>query len=155
LLGPVDAMDPLNPADAQQVVIEYARMLERDIAENRHPARIDSLPFAKPVIQTAIRTSVGELAQSGRLTEDLRVYFETAYTSLAEYLEGELVDLLTEFQRSAEQLTHEAVAAGEKTRSAAWRTVAESGALAGEVARATTQEAERLRAEFRQFAAPV
>jgi hypothetical protein len=37
-------MDPSDPLDAQQVVIEYARLLERDFEEARHPARIDTLP---------------------------------------------------------------------------------------------------------------
>ena len=39
-------MDPLDPLDAQQLVIEYARVLERDLTENRHPARADALPYA-------------------------------------------------------------------------------------------------------------
>ena len=76
-------MDPLDPLDAQQIVIEYARTLERDIEEQRLPARIESLPYAKPVIKTAISTSVQQLARSRQLTEDLRQYFETAYTLLA------------------------------------------------------------------------
>lgn|SRR5262249_7553434 len=141
-------MDPHDPASAQQIVVEYARLLERDIAENRHPSRIDSLPFAKATIKTAIQTSVQHLAVSGQLTEELRDYFETAYTSLAEYLDGELVDLMTEYRQSAEQLTSAPVTATDKTKTAAWRTVAETGSLAGEVARATTIEAETLRREF-------
>jgi hypothetical protein len=142
-------MDPLDPLDAQQIVIEYARTLERDIEEQRLPARIESLPYAKPVIKTAISTSVQQLARSRQLTEDLRQYFETAYTLLAEYVEGELVDLVTEYRQSADQLTTGSQVPGEKTRTRAWRTVVESGSLAGEVARTTTEEAERLRSEFR------
>lgn len=144
-------MDPADPLDAQQIVVEYARVLERDIDEQRHPARIDSLPFSKPVIQTAIRTSVTHLLFSGQLTADLRDYFETAYISLAEYLDPELVALMNEYRRSAEQLTTESVAVRDRTTTAAWRTIAETSALAGEVARAASVEAEKLKTEFQQL----
>jgi hypothetical protein len=142
------SMDPLDPLDAQQIVIEYARILERDIAENRHPARIDGLPFAKPIIKTAIRTSVTHLACSDQLTTELRGYFETAYTCLADYLDGELVELMTEYRRSAEQLSTEPVSTRDRTKTTAWRTLIEGGSLAGEVARAMASEADKLRSEF-------
>ncbi len=144
-------MDPLDPLDAQQVVIEYARMLERDIDEQRHPGRVDSLPYAKPIIKSAIRTSARALATSGQLTPELREYFENAYTMLAEYLDAELVELMTQFRRSAEELTAESQSAANRTSTAAWRTLVDSGPLAGEVARATTRDAEALRIEFRGF----
>jgi len=146
-------MDPLNPIDAQQIVTEYARLLERDLEEHRHPARVDTLPYAKPVIKAAIGTSTSALAASGQLTDDLREYLEEAYTLLAEYLEGELVALMTEYRQSADQLVREAPATREKTQTVAWRTLIGSSALAGEVARAVTTEAEALRAEFRAFLA--
>lgn len=144
-------MDPSDPLDAQQVVVEYARLLERDFDQQRHPARIDTLPYAKPVIKSAIRTSVKSLAATGQLTDELREYLETAYISLAEYLEGELVELMTLYRNSAEQLAAEAQLARDKTRTPAWQTLAESGSLAGEVARAATTEAETLRSEFQSF----
>jgi hypothetical protein len=147
-------MDPSEPLDAQQIFVEYARLLERDIAEQRHPARTESLPFAKPIIKTAIRTSVTHLAQSGQLTDELREYLETAYTCLAEYLESELVDLMTQYRQSAEVLATESASARDKTTTSAWRTLVESGSLAGEVARATTLEAEKLRTEFKGFLTP-
>ncbi|HEX2458106.1 MAG TPA: hypothetical protein VHI99_30705, partial [Vicinamibacterales bacterium] len=53
--------------------------------------------------------------------------------------------------RSAEQLAAESPLAAEKTRTVAWRTLVESGSLAGELARATTNETEALRDEFRSF----
>jgi len=142
-------MDPYDPLDARQVVIEYARVLERDITESRHPARIDSLPYAKPVIKTAIATSVKQLARTGQLTDELREYFETAYTGLAEYLDSEIVDLIRLYRESAEELTEPSQSARDRTQTAAWRRIAESSALAGEVARATTKEAGVLRSEFR------
>ncbi len=147
-------MDQLDPSVAQQVVVEYARLLERDLTENRHPAHVDSLPYAKPLIKSAICTSVRQLAASGQLTDELRRYLEIAYTCLAEYLDGELVALLTEYRRSAEALTTASPAAGDKVQTAAWRTLVESGPLAGEVARATASEAEALRSEFRGFLSP-
>ena len=51
-------MNPADPESAQQIVVEYARKLERDLDENRLPARVDSLPFAKAAIKEAIETSV-------------------------------------------------------------------------------------------------
>jgi hypothetical protein len=144
-------MDPSDPLDAQQVVIEYARLLERDFDQQRHPARIDTLPYAKPVIKSAIQTSVRNLVATGQLTDELREYLETAYIALAEYLEGELVELMTQYRTSAEQLAVQGQAARDKTQTAAWQTLAQSGALAGEVARAATQEAETLRSEFQGF----
>jgi len=141
-------MDPLDPLDAREIVVEYARLLERDIFESRHPARVETLPYAKPILKTAIKTSVTQLASAGQLTDEFREYFETAYVSLAEYIDAELVDLMTEYRTSAEQLTHEAIAAGEKTQSSAWRTLAQSSKLAGDVARTVTADADSLRAEF-------
>jgi hypothetical protein len=142
-------MDPLDPLDAQQIVVSYARLLERDLEAERHPARVDSLPYAKPIIKSAIATSVAQLARLGQLTDDMREYFETAYVSLAEYLEPELVDLLAEYRASADALTAARPAPADKMRTTAWRTVVETSALAGEVAQATTRDAESLRAEFR------
>jgi hypothetical protein len=76
---------------------------------------------------------------------------ETAYISLAEYLEGELVELMTLYRTSAEQLAADGQSARDKTNTPAWQTLAESGALAGEVAKAATYEAEMLRSEFQSF----
>jgi hypothetical protein len=146
-------MDPHDPLDARQIFVEYARLLERDLSEDRHPARIDSLPYAKPTIRAAIETSVRQLVQTDQLTGELRDYFETAYVSLAEYVDGELARLATEYRRAADQIAAEAPASSERTKSAAWRTLSQSSVLAGEIARATTQEAETLRAEFRRLLA--
>jgi hypothetical protein len=145
-------MDPDDPLDAQQIVIAYARLLERDVQENRHPARVESLPFAKPIIQAAIRTSAVELAASGRLSDDLRDYFESAYALLAEYVDAEIVTLMTQYRESADRLA-DAASPQDRAQSASWRTVADTSALAGQVARAVTADADRLRAEFRQLIA--
>ena len=144
-------MNPDDPSQAQQIVVAYARLLERDLSENRHPARIDSLPFAKPVIKSAIRTSLNSVRAAGQLTDDLKDFLETAYTSLAEYVDRELAQLMADYRDSAEQIADDGRTAREKTTSAAWRTLAESSSLAGEVARAITEEEEVLRAEFRRL----
>ena len=145
-------MDPLDPADAQQIVIAYARLLERDLTEDRLPARLDSLPYSKPIIKSAIQTFVHALSAQGQLTAEHRDYLESAYSFLAEYVDTELVELVTEYRRSAEQLAAESPLVREKTQTPAWRTLVESGSLAGEMARATTLETETLRDEFRSFA---
>ncbi len=146
-------MDPLDPLDAQHIVVAYARLVERDVSESRHPARVDSLPFAKPVIKSAIRTSARTLSASGQLTDDLRDYLETAYSLLAEYLDAELVELMIDYRSSADGLAADVVSARDRTHTPAWRTLAETGSLAGEVARQVTAEAEALRAEFRTMLA--
>jgi hypothetical protein len=143
------AMDPHDPLDAQLIVIDYIRTLERDINEHRHPARVDSLPHAKPIIKDAIRTSARHLVIMGQMTDEMRGYLETAYTLLAEYLDPELVELMAQYRRSAEDLERQTGAASGRMQTPAWRTLVESSALAGEVARAATHEEQRLRDEFR------
>jgi len=145
-------MDPMDPLDAQQMVAEYIRVLERDFTEHRHPARVDSLPYAKPLIKDAIRTSVQAVAAAGQLTDELRDFLYTAYTSLAEYVDGELVQLMVQYRTAAADLSDEARHARERTATPAWRTLAASSALAGEVARAMTAEAHALHDEFARFA---
>jgi len=137
-------------AFAQQIVVEYVRTLERDLDENRLPARVDSLPFAKAAIKDAIETSVTFLSSTHELTDELRVFFETAYVSLAEYLEPELVALVLEYRRAAEELSA-SVSTADRTATPAWRTLSESAGLAGQIARATTAEADELRARFKQL----
>jgi hypothetical protein len=146
-------MEQLDPSIAQQIVIEYARVLERDISENRHPARVDSLPYPKPLIKSALCTSAQRLAATGQLTDELRAYLETAYTFLADYLDGELVELVDQYRRSADDLAASSPVVGDRTATAAWRTLIDSGSLAGELARTTTNEADALRTEFRKLLA--
>ena len=126
-------------------------MLERDILENRYPARVDSLPFSASTIKAAIRTAVIQLLRTDRLTDELRDYFETAYISLADYLNPELVTLLTEFRESADDLETTPAAPEQRMQAAAWRTVRESSVLAAEIARTAASECDALRSEFRSF----
>jgi hypothetical protein len=142
-----------DPAQAQQVVVEYARVLERHIEEQRHPAPIDSLPYAKPVIKAAIRTAAVGLVASHQLTDELREFLETAYVSLADYLEADLVRLLTEYREAAAELAVEGRLASETTTTPAWQRIAGSGAIAGEIARFIADDTEALREEFRALIA--
>ena len=142
------AMDPSDPL-MRSKLSSNTRDWSTDFNQQRHPARIDTLPYAKPVIKSAIRTSVKSLAATGQLTDELREYLETAYISLAEYLEGELVELMTLYRNSAEQLAAEGQLARDKTRTSAWQTLAESGSLAGEVARAQPPKPRRSARSFK------
>jgi len=146
-------MTDADLAFAQQVVVEYARVLARDLSENRLPERVDVLPFSKTVIRDAIETSVTFMSSTSGLTDEMREFFETAYVSLAEYLEAELVSLVQDYRRAAEELSAGATVA-DRTSTPAWRTLAEGAGLAAEIARATTAEAEELRARFHQLISP-
>lgn len=144
-------MDPVDPTHAQQIVAAYARLLERDLSEARHPARVETLPFAKPVIRTALQTCTRSIVASGQMSGELHDFLATAYESLAEYVDGELIDLITSYRAAADQLTSISPVAREKTTSAPWRTVAEASPIAGEIARAIADEADGLRREFERL----
>lgn len=146
-------MTDADLAFAQQVVVEYARVLARDLSENRLPERVDVLPFSKTVIRDAIETSVTFMSSTSGLTDEMREFFETAYVSLAEYLESELVSLVQDYRRAAEELSAGTTIV-DRTSTPAWRTLAEGAGLAAEIARATTAEAEELRARFHQLISP-
>ena len=92
------------------------------------------------------------LNRSGQLTDDLREFLETAYVSLAEYIDAELAHLLVHTGAAAAELAADATVR-DRTATMAWRTVAGSSALAGDVARAITDEAEALRDDFRTLIA--
>ncbi len=144
-------MNPDDPASAQQIVAEYARVLERDLERGSLPAPIESLPFAKPAIKAAIETSVTGLAASGRLSGQLRDFLQMAYVSLADYVAPDVVRLMREFTDASEELAVQPQGVREKISTPAWRTVSESSRLAGEIARSIASEAEGLRTEFEQL----
>lgn len=148
--GAVNAGDPDS---AQQIVAEYARVLERDLESGALPAPLESLPFAKPTIQTAIKTSVATLSSTGQLTPELMEFLETAYVSLADYLPPDLLRLIVEYTRAADELAADTRLARDKTSSSAWKTMTESGRLAGEIARSIAEQADELRKEFKQMLA--
>jgi hypothetical protein len=145
------AVNPDDPLSAQQIVAEYARVLNRDLQESRFPVPVDSLPFAKPTIKTAIKTSVLALLSTGQLTEELSEFLQTAYVSLADYVAPDLVRLMREYAQAGEDLAADSRLAREKTTGAAWQTMSGSSRLAGEIARSMATEAEGLRREFQQL----
>lgn len=141
-------MNPNDPLHAQQIVTEYSRVLEQHLENETFPAPLHSLPHPKPVIRTAILTCVQQLTVSEQLSEDLKDFLETAYVSLADYLDAELVRLLKEYRESAQALTTLAGAPRDRQKSPVWERVHSSSRLAGEIARSMADEAEALRREF-------
>jgi hypothetical protein len=145
------AVNPENPAGAKQIVTEYARLLNRDLEKGTFPVPIDSLPFAKATIKTAIETSVQALVSTGQLTDELRDFLQTAYISLADYVSSDLVQLMREYARAGNDLAADPRLAREKTTGAAWQTLTGGSRLAGEIARTIATEAELLKTEFQQL----
>jgi len=136
-------MDVIDPGIAQQIVAEYARLLER---QTEWPASLDDL------IKSAIYAACRALVSNGQLTDELREFLETAYVSLADYVGADLSRLMLDYQRAGADFAGDARRAREKTTTDAWRTITDSSQLAGEIARSIAEEAELLRAEFQSFA---
>ena len=143
-------MDVIDPGIAQQIVAEYARLLER---QTEWPAALDALPYPKRTIKAAVYAVCGALASSGQLTDELREFLETAYVSLADYVSADQSRLMRDYQRAGADFASDARRTREKTTTSAWRTITDSSQLAGEIARAIAAEAELLRAEFETFTA--
>jgi hypothetical protein len=138
-------------ADAQRIVAEYLKTVEAHAAADVYPGCVRDLPHSKEMIRAAFRTSTVALTTSAQLTTELRDYLEVAYVSLADYLEDEAAALLREYARAGEELAADPRLAREKTTTDAWRRVSEQSRLAGELARAISDETDRLRAEFRSW----
>lgn len=144
-------MDPTTPRDAQTIVAAYLKIAEAHAAAETYPGSLRDLPHPKETIRAAFRTSMTALGASDQLTPELRDYLEVAYVSLADYVEDEGVTLLREFRRSGEELAADGRMGKEKVATEAWQRIAEQGRLAGQLARAISDEADRLRAEFRAW----
>jgi hypothetical protein len=142
-------MDVVDPAIAQQIVAEYARLIE---GQTEWPASVDLLPYPKRTIKSAIHSACMALAASGQLTDELREFLEGAYVSLADYVSADVSRLMLDYQRAGADFANDARRVREKTATDAWRTITDSSQLAGEIARSIAAEAELLRAEFRSFA---
>lgn len=140
-----------DPRVAQQIVSEYATVLEGRTPESGKPVTLSTLPYTKDTIKSAIRTSVTALMASGQMTDELRDFLEVAYVSLADYLDDELARLMTEYRDAAARLAAESGPARDRQSSQAWQTLQRTSRLAGEIAKAMAQETEALRHEFRQF----
>ena len=146
-------MNPDDPESAQQIVADYAQVLGNDLEAAGLPASVDSLPYAKPTIKSAIRTSARTLIANGQLTEELRDFLQTAYVSLADYVGADLARLMKEYQESAEHFASDSRLVREKLSTTEWQTLGESSRLAGEIARSIAGEAQQLELEFRELIA--
>jgi len=144
-------MNPANPESAQRIVAEYVGLLERDTENATYPSSVNALPYPKPTIKQAIRTCVVALEASGQMTEELREFLEFAYLSLADYVDDDLIKVLIEFREAGETLAVDGRLAREKLGSPAWKTLAGSSRLAGQVARAIAEDTEALRLEFSEL----
>lgn len=144
-------MDPITPQEAHRIVAAYLRLVDAQAAADLYPCSIGDLPQPKETIRAAFRTCVGVLASRGQLTSELRDYLEVAYVSLADYVNDECFALLREYGRAGEELAADRRLAREKVTTDAWRRLAEQSRLAGQLARGITDEADRLRAEFRSW----
>ncbi len=141
-------MNPTDPNVAQQIVAAYGGVLERHDRANQFPAPTSSLPYSRDTIKQAIRTSAQALASSGQLSDELRDFLEGAYVSLADFVDDELVRLMAEYNRAAEDVSQTPHAPAERVRTASWQTLQRTSALAGEIARSVADDAARLREEF-------
>ena len=144
-------MEPLTAQEAQRIVASYLTVVEAHAEANIYPCVIDDLPQSKERIRTAFRTCVTALHATGELTSELRDYLEIGYVSLADYVSDECMKLLREYGLAGEQLADDPRLARHKTGTEAWRRLSEQSRLAGELARAISDDADRLRVEFRSW----
>ena len=142
-------MNPDDPQSAQTIVAEYVALLEQHAGAGTHPAPARTLPYPKPTIKAAIVTCLTALRETEQLTDELNEFLESAYVALADYLDDELVRALTEYREAAAALEAEERIARDKVQTAAWRRVADSSRLAGEIARSIAEDGALLRREFR------
>jgi hypothetical protein len=144
-------MDPRVPQEAQRIVAAYLTLVDEHASADVYPCASADLPHSKETIREAFRTSVTALSSTGQLTSDMREYLEVAYVSLADYVDPECLALLNEYSHASEELASDHRLAREKVVTDAWRTLSEQSRLAGQLARTISEEAERLRAEFRSW----
>ena len=143
-------MNPEDPESAQQIVAEYVRVLEAGDAE-LFPASIRKLPYPKQTIKSAILTCAATLQEMQQLTSEMRGFLEEAYVALADYVDEDLVRVMTEY-REALAAVADVQAAREKLQTPAWQRIAETSRLAGEIAKSIASETTALRLEFRESA---
>jgi hypothetical protein len=145
------AVNPTNPHHAQMIVGAYLSVVEAHAAKEVYPCSIRELPYSKETIRAAFKTSTIALVSAGRLNSEMRQYLEVAYVSLADYVDEECVTLLREYGKAGEELAADPRLAREKAATDAWRRLTEQSRLAGQLARTISEDAERLRVEFRSW----
>ncbi len=144
-----------DPAAAQQLVARYVALVEEHFAASAFPASITTLPASKAAIKEAVRTVLDALAVTGQLTRELTAFLEDAFVALSNYVEDELAILAAEHRRASEALEADPRQPRERLESPNWATVARTSRLAGEIARASADEADSLRREFQSLVAAV
>jgi hypothetical protein len=145
-------VNPDDPESAQRIVAEFARLLEREDGRAL-PAPVRTLPYPKQTIKHAILTCLETLKQTQQLTPDMHEFLEEAYVALADYVDDDLVRVVGEYREALASVSDVRLAR-DKVQTAAWQTVAETGRLAGEVARLIADETSALRSEFRAQSSP-
>jgi hypothetical protein len=146
-------MDPDDPTNAHQIVSAYMTRLEEHYgADEPFPLPLSTLPYTKHIITQSMKTMVGSLAAAGQITPELHRVLEIAYTSLADYVDDELVRVMREYRKAMSELDVAAGSGQQKTGTTAWGQVAEMSSLVAGIAKAMADEAEMLRTEFQQFA---
>jgi hypothetical protein len=144
----------MTPLDAQRIVAAYLKMVEAHATTNAYPCSIGDLPHSRETMRAAFRTCVVTLASTEQWTLEMRDYLEIAYVSLADYVDDECVTLLREYGRAGQEFAADHRLAREKVAMDAWRRLGEQSQLAGQLARAMSEDADRLRAEFRSWQEP-
>jgi hypothetical protein len=144
-------METTTALEAQRIVAAYLTVVDADAASDEYPCSIEDLPQPKETIRAAFRVAVLAVASLGQLTAELRDYLEVAYVSLADYVDDECRTLLREYQRAGAELAADRRLARDKAGTDAWRRVTEQSGLVGQIARGISEEADRLRAEFRSW----
>lgn len=122
-------------------------MLEQGDSQ-AYPASIRTLPYPKQTIKSAILTCTASLRQAERLTVEMREFLEQAYAALADYIDDDLVRVMTEY-REALATVADVQSARDKLHTPAWQRIAETSRLAGDIARNIADETAALRLEFR------
>jgi hypothetical protein len=144
-------MNPDDPHVAQQIVAAYVSVLERHQEQQTLPAPVSALPYSRDTIKQAIGTSMRALSSSGQLTDELQQFLEGAYVALADFVDEELVRLMRDYNRAADDLSQASQATGERVKTSSWQTLRQTSGLAGEIARSVAADAAELQREFAQI----
>jgi len=142
-----------DPIAAQQLIARYVGIVEEHTAANAFPASVETLPASKPAIKDAVRIVLEALAATNQLTSELEGFLEEALVALANFVDTELAVLATEHRQASEALEADPRQPRERLGSPNWAVVERTSQLAGEIARASAEEASALRREFRALVA--
>jgi len=143
----------IDPVTAQSLVARYVAVVEEHTLHNAFPASVTTLPASKAAIKDAVRVVLIALAHTNQLTTELSAFLEDAFVALANYVDAELAALAAEHRRASESLEADRRPPQERIESPGWAVVARTSRLAGDIARASADEAVALRQEFRALVA--